>query len=338
VEPRVAQADASPPLDILCCPACQSDLTRPDDEILQCAGCKVRYAISHGIPRFVPAVNYAGNFGLQWNHFRRTQLDSFSGVQISRARFVRQTGWTAESMRGALVLDVGCGAGRFTEIALSLGARVVAVDYSSAVDACWMNHQHESRLSVAQADMYKLPFKRGTFDCVYCFGVIQHTPDPHAAVAALGSLLRAGGRLAVDVYPRLWTDVLWPKYWLRPVTTRLPSAVLFKNVQRAVRWLWPVSLAVGRVPVIGRKIRYAIPIVNYEGIYPLSPEQLKEWAVLDTFDMLSPAYDQPQRAATVRAWLTEAGLDDVEVFRSGFLVGRGRKPSGMADSAAAGFR
>jgi SAM-dependent methyltransferase len=334
----VAQVDPSPPLDILCCPACRSSLTRPEPGILQCTGCAASYPIREGIPRFVPAVNYAGSFGFQWNRFRRTQLDSFSGVSISHARFVRQTGWTAEDMRGALVLDVGCGAGRFTEVALSLGAQVVAVDYSSAVDACRRNHENESRLSVVQADMYRLPFKEGTFDRIYCFGVIQHTPDPHAAVAALASLLRPGGHLAIDVYPRLWTDALWPKYWLRPVTTRLPSAVLFEGVQRAVRWLWPVSLAAGRVPLIGRKLRHMIPIVNYEGVYPLSPQQLKEWAVLDTFDMLSPTYDQPQRAATIRAWLTEAGLEDIQVFRSGFLVGRGRKPSATADGAAAGFR
>ena len=313
-------------LDIFCCPACRSGLTRSDPGLLRCGGCTATYPIRDGIPRFVPDANYAGSFGFQWNRFRRTQLDSFSGVPISHARFVRQTGWTAEDLQGALVLDVGCGAGRFAEVALSLGAKVVAVDYSSAVDACRKNHESESRLTVVQADIRSLPFKEGTFDRVYCFGVIQHTPDPHAAVAALAPLLRPGGHLAVDVYPRLWTDVLWPKYWLRPVTTRLPSATLFSGVQRAVRWLWPVSLAAGRVPLIGRKLRYMIPIVNYEGVYPLSPQQLKEWAVLDTFDMLSPAYDRPQRAATLKAWLAEAGLDEIQVFRSGFLIGRARKP------------
>ena len=47
--------------------------------------------------------------------------------------------------------------------------------------------------------------------------------------------------------------------------------------------------------------------------------------MLDTFDMLAPAYDQPQSAETLRGWFQAAGLQDVEIFRSGFLVGRGRK-------------
>ena len=112
---------------------------------------------------------------------------------------------------------------------------------------------------------------------------------------------------------------------MRHITKRVRPDTLFGGVQTAVRWGWPLSIAVGRIPFVGRKLRYAIPIVNYEGVYPLSPRQLKDWAVLDTFDMLAPAYDQPQSAATLTAWMRDSGLEDVEVFRSGFLVGRARK-------------
>lgn len=312
-------------LDILCCPSCRATLAQPDATSLRCTSCAATYAVRDGIPRFVPAENYASNFGLQWNLFQRTQLDSFSGHPISRQRFLQYTGWTEEDMRGALVLDVGCGAGRFTEIALSLGARVVALDYSSAVDACRRNHEGERRLCVVQGDIYRMPFKAETFDRVYCFGVLQHTPDVERSFLALPAVLKSGGSIAVDVYPKLWTNALWPKYWLRRITRRLDPGTLFSGVRTAVRWFWPVSVAAGRVPVIGRKLRYLIPIVNYEGVYPLSPQQLKDWAVLDTFDMLAPAYDQPQKAATLEGWMRKGGLDAVEVFRSGFLVGRGRK-------------
>src|SRR5437762_8433499 len=133
-------------LEILCCPECRGDLRlvgaeEASGEIesgeLQCTACRRIYPIIRSIARFVPAENYADNFGFQWNRFRKTQLDSHTGLPISRDRLFFSTEWPAEELRGKRVMDAGCGAGRFAEVSLSTGARVVAVDYSSAVDACY---------------------------------------------------------------------------------------------------------------------------------------------------------------------------------------------------------
>jgi SAM-dependent methyltransferase len=323
---------------LLRCPSCHANLELSGDAgqtghvetgTLSCAACGAVYPIRRGVPRFVPPENYSSTFGFQWNRFRRTQLDSQTGLAISRDRFFRQSGWNPQDLAGCTVLDVGCGAGRFTEIALGAGARVVSMDYSDAVDACWANFAPHERLTVVQADVYRLPFRPGQFDFVYCFGVLQHTPDVRKAFLALAEPLRPGGRLAVDLYPRLRANLLWPKYWLRPMTRRVPAARLFPLVERMVRVLFPVSLAVGRIPVVGRKLRYAIPVANYDGLLPLSPVQLRQWAVLDTFDMLAPRYDQPQSKETLDSWFREAGYEGIEVYRDGLVIGRGRRPSNV---------
>jgi hypothetical protein len=88
-----------------------------------------------------------------------------------------------------------------------------------------------------------------------------------------------------------------------------------------------LSRAVGSIPVLGRVLRRAIPVANYAGMYPLDSRQLQEWALLDTFDMLAPEYDQPQRARDVQRWLDAAGLTDQQLLRPGHLVARGRKPA-----------
>ena len=46
---------------------------------------------------------------------------------------------------------------------------------------------------------------------------------------------------------------------------------------------------------------------------PLSREQQVEWAILDTFDALAPAYDDPQTPETVSEWFRSAGMTDVRV-------------------------
>ena len=326
-------------LPLLVCPHCQSGLelsaAREEegeiaDGTLTCTGCGAVFPVVRFVPRFVPAQNYSSSFGFQWNRFRRTQLDSTTEQPISRRRFFAQSGWAPADMAKQWVLDLGCGAGRFAEIAVSTGARVVAVDYSSAVDACRANLGAHPRLDVVQADVYHLPFRRRMFDYVYCFGVLQHTPDVEGAFRALTQQLQPSAHIAVDLYPRLLLNIVWPKYWLRPVTKRIPAERLLRVVIRMVDLLWPVSLALGRVPAVGRRLRHAVPIANYEGLLPLTAPALKEWAVLDTFDMLAPAHDHPQTVETLRAWFDRAGLVDVEVFRDGLVVGRGRQAANAA--------
>lgn len=286
---------------------------------------RLSYPIRDFIPRFVPASNYADNFGVQWNKFRHTQLDSHSGHAISGHRFWTATSWKPADMAGKWVLDAGCGAGRFAEVALSSGATVVALDYSNAVDAALANLRQHRNLHVVQGDIYALPFQPKAFAFVYSLGVLQHTPDVANAFAALPKMLhRPGGRLCVDFYEKSWKSRLLPKYWLRPLTTRLPSARLFKILQLAVPPMLQLSRTVSRVPVLGRLLKRVVPVANYSGILPLSEEQLIEWALLDTFDWLSPKYDSPQTSTTVRRWLHSAGCTEIEVLKAGHLVGRGR--------------
>jgi len=284
-----------------------------------------RYPIRNGIARFVPESNYADNFGMQWNQFRKTQLDSFSGHPISAERFWTTTGWRSEELKGQWVLDVGCGAGRFAEVALRAGAKVVAVDLSSAVDACYANLRYYDGLHVVQADIYRLPFVAASFAFVYSLGVLQHTPVVAKAFHALPPLVRPGGKLCVDYYPKSWKTVFTPYYWLRAITKRVPKATLFSALKRAVPVMLPVSRFLGAVPGAGFVLKRLVPVMDYHGELPLSEQQRQEWALLDTFDVFAPAYDQPQTIATARKWMESAGLKGIEVFRAGHLVARGRK-------------
>ncbi|MCP3671480.1 MAG: methyltransferase domain-containing protein, partial [Gammaproteobacteria bacterium] len=186
-----------------------------------------RYPIRDYIPRFVAEDNYANNFGMQWNKFGQTQLDSYSGHPISTDRFWRATGWSSEDIAGKWMLDAGCGAGRFAEVALNAGAKVVALDYSSAVDACYRNLKQHPNFHVVQGDIYNLPFAMDFFPFVYSLGVLQHTPDVANAFAALPPVVTKGGRICVDFYWKRVRSMLHARYVFRPITKHIPQQKLF---------------------------------------------------------------------------------------------------------------
>jgi ubiquinone/menaquinone biosynthesis C-methylase UbiE/uncharacterized protein YbaR (Trm112 family) len=284
-----------------------------------------RYPIRNFIPRFVPEANYADSFGMQWNKFRQTQLDSFTGTTISKKRFFNATNWTSKELEGKWILDIGCGAGRFAEVALQSGACLVALDYSTAVDACYTNLRHYPNLHVIQGNVYELPFNMESFQYIYSLGVLQHTPDVEKAFFSLVELLQRNGNLCVDVYEKSWKSAILPKYWLRPLTSRISKIKLFSLLEILVPIMLPVSVVLGKIPFIGKTLKRIIPVANYVGDLPLTWKQHKEWALLDTFDWLSPEFDNPQNATTLRRWLEMSNLTNIEVLKAGHLVGRGKK-------------
>jgi hypothetical protein len=114
-----------------------------------------------------------------------------------------------------------------------------------------------------------------------------------------------------------------PKYWLRPITKRIPKDKLFKSLEVIVPILLPISIFISKIPLIGKVLKRAIPVANLADEIPLNMQQLKEWALLDTFDWLSPEYDNPQNGKTVYEWLSRAHFKNIKVLKAGHLVGRG---------------
>ena len=326
---------------LLACPHCGGDLAlaptaaeageRIEQGQLDCYACGATYPVRGGVPRFVPDEGYAGSFGFQWHRHAHTQLDSYTGQPISERRFFEETRWPRD-LTGELVLEVGAGAGRFTEQAASTGATLVSIEYSRAVDANYAANGARDNVLLVQGDLHRLPVPEGRFDRVFCFGVLQHTPDPRRSFQLLPRHLRPGGSLAVDVYraPKdLLNRLFATKYWARHVTKRLPPEALYALTRRYVEAMWPVSGVIHRL--WGNWINWLLLIQDYRGIYELPDELLREWAVLDSFDALSPAYDQPQQLETVRRWFEQAGLAEVDVhYGYNGIEGRGRRPEETA--------
>lgn len=309
-------------LEVLGCPKCYGELSCATEEVdadgdiitghLQCDACREEFPIVAGIPRFVERDNYASSFGYQWNSFKAEQIDSINGTKLSEKRFYAETGWTKEWLDGKWILDAGCGAGRFLDVVSKSGCDVVGVDLSNATDAARTTLKERKNVHLVQASIYELPFKPGVFDGCYCIGVIQHTPDPSRSLRSLPKVLKRGGQLAVTIYERKPWTLLNSKYLIRPLTKRLNQKTLLLGLKALMPVMFPLTEVAFRLPLLGRAMKFAIPVANYVGEPELSISQRYRWALLDTFDMLAPQYDQPQTEEEATSALREEGIEEIQ--------------------------
>ena len=242
--------------------------------------------------------NYSGNFGYQWNKFTSTQVDKATNIDISKSRFFAETNWDKEDLTGKNILEVGSGAGRFSQIILDFTkANLYSVDYSSAVEANFKNNGPNERLHLFQASLYEMPFAKNQFDKVVCIGVLQHTPDMERSVKSLMDMAKPGAEVLVDFYPITgWWTKIQAKYFLRPFIKKMMHEKLYNKIDSNIDWLIKTYRCFSKAGV-GKVINRFLPICDIDSTLPkrLAYERLRGLCVLDTFDIYSPQYDQPQK-------------------------------------------
>jgi SAM-dependent methyltransferase len=343
--------------NLLVCPMCQLALqlevaSEQDGEItrgaLQCSKCRRQYPILGSIPRFVTTDAYVSTFSFEWKRWRRTQFDTASR-HSSLATFQKSTGREPADLARKLVLDAGCGAGRYMDLVAQASAQVVGVDLSLAVEVAHENLGGWSNCHFVQADLLHLPFPARTFDFIYSIGVLHHTPNPRESFARLVPALRPGGEIAIWVYPLrrltetfryfpdrvnevLANDVNFtiPPNWHGTVRRLAPALDWIietsSSVQRALttrlppRWLYGLChLAIPLYYVYHVPLFYPLRLLTKIAMHPDA-----EWRVLDTFDWYSPRYQWKQTYAELQTWFEEAGLDEVQILPRPVAM-RGRK-------------
>jgi SAM-dependent methyltransferase len=301
---------SAPPIKLVN-PSDGSDLIISEDKLVDSKGHV--FPKIHGAFRLTGAENYTSNFGFQWNKFQTTQLDNnVSDYLQSKRRFFAETGWQHEDLEGKNILEVGCGAGRFSRVVLErTRANLYSIDYSDAVSANYRNNGHYGqRLRLFQASIYDMPFADNSFDKIFCFGVLQHTPDFEKSIECLVSKLKPGGELVVDFYPiRGWYTKLHAKYILRPFTRKMDHKKLLSLITKHAGRLIKTYRFFEKIK-LGKIVNRFLPICDISNTFPpnLTETELKEWVILDTFDMFSPAHDHPQRIATVASWFKKNNM------------------------------
>jgi SAM-dependent methyltransferase len=279
------------------CPKCRAAL---DDEgnLLRCQGCGAVYPVEGGVPRLA-GETYVASFGRQWNRYDVARDEEDEAV------FAVKTGVNPRELGGKLVLDAGCGGGRYARLVGRCGATVVGVDLSEAVEKAAALCNELPGVTIARADLLDLPLAEGVFDFAFSIGVLHHSPDPRRAFAQVAARVKPGGHLAVWLYRKNTPPQEWINTGLRALTTRMPPRLL--------------ELASAGLAVVG-----AVPVVKQSLSKVANFSTHPDWTlrVCDNFDWYAPRYQSHHTVAELTSWFRAEGFDDLRELapaRSGRL-------------------
>lgn len=267
-------------------------------ESLICGGCGASFPVQGGVPRLA-GESYAASFGRQWNRY------DVERPEEDEATFRVKAGVDARELAGKLVLDAGCGGGRYTKLVARHGARVIGVDLSTAVDKAAALCAGLADASIVQADLLDLPLAEGVFDFAFSIGVLHHSSDARRAFAQVARRVKPGGRLAIWLYRRNTLPQEAINTMLRAVSTRLPARVLEP--------LCVGGAVLGGVPVLNKTLNKVVNFSNHP-----------DWVlrVCDTFDWYAPKYQSHHTVEELKQWFAEEGfgaLCELAPARSGRL-------------------
>jgi SAM-dependent methyltransferase len=176
------------------------------------------------------------NFGFEWTEYARFGWDDRRyNLQYEESVFRRKSLLFPQEVAGKLVLDAGCGNGRYTYWAKQYGGRVIGIDLGDGVESASRNTADLHDVQIVQADLFNLPFADGTFDVIFSIGVLMHTGDACKATARLIQKLKPGGSLTVHMYGKGNWIYEFVDRVLRKQTTKMSIPELQTFTARAFR-------------------------------------------------------------------------------------------------------
>lgn len=296
----------TPPADwlvpLLVCPECRGPLRLDGDFLVGTApGCGDRYPVIDGIPRLLrgghrPGVVRAHRIWFDTTPERAALAGTWESKPATPESIVAafDDEWSRHATVGTpdhsvafdgyadlvpasafdrdlIVLDAGCGAGRWSYQIATRGPRVIALDLGRSVEVAARNTRSTGRVAAIQADVRDCPITVGGVDWACCLGVLHHVPDAGPALARVAASVRRGGFVLIYLYYAL--DGRGPLFRaaffvvdrLRRVTSHLPRAAtrVFADAI-AVTVYWPLarlSLLLARIGACG--LSDAIPLRYY---------------------------------------------------------------------------
>jgi 2-polyprenyl-3-methyl-5-hydroxy-6-metoxy-1,4-benzoquinol methylase len=328
-------------LNYLCCPECESEfklisMEEEADEVingsLYCSRCKKKYPIVAGIPVILDNKQLKDfyktkkNWENWWKKIReKGDIELYDELwRKAEKNLGGEPLYKKEHFVGKVVLDAGCGNGRYiaSDFSKYECKEIIAVDIGRQVFEAKKNNDAKNTHFV-QADLTRLPFRKNAFDVITSHGVLHHTPNPKKAFIKLSEHLKAGGMMAIYVYHKEWAHFKAHKkslfldaayafgvmVWqgIRKLVSRMPHFLIKSFAYlMAVKATFENALEKNKLLMPLGKIAKLIPPFAYMGV------NFHE-RVVRNYDHYSATYNYFQTIEEVEDWFKSAGFNQLEI-------------------------
>lgn len=254
-------------------------------------------------------IEYTQNFGKQWRDFSKTQIDEFNNFSISKELLDRLVFNEYENLINKVILEVGCGSGRFTQYLSKIAKLLIVNDMS---DAIFFN-QYLSQPNVIgiKSDFNKIKRLDIKFDIIICRGVLQHTPNPYNSILSLYELCDINGSIYFDIYKKPKLKLISPKYLWRKILKNQSYENVYSFLDKYIDKFLYFRRKLNAILKVNLNYfwDYFFPIYDYKYQLPLNDKQLREWAILDTLDGLVTKYDIPLSKQEIQKFLKKKNIE-----------------------------
>jgi len=190
-------------LDLLVHPVSKEKLQYNErDNYLSTGTNEEQFQVVRGVPVLLSYdTQKEGHFNYQEHYERDAETyDYFADWeegQQEESRRLRQHILKEIPNQAGWILDIGCGGGWLAKTLCKQGHRVISTDISTKNPIKAVEMIPEPTHFGLVADVFLLPVKENSIDCVVSSEVIEHVPDPMAFIAALYKVLAPGGKLVI---------------------------------------------------------------------------------------------------------------------------------------------
>lgn len=250
------------------------------------------------------------SFGDEWEKFSSFSKDEIEKIGNEYFDIIDQTILNKNS----IVLDLGCGSGRWSKYLVSKVKFIEAVDPSKAVISASRLLNEDANVRVTQASVDNIPFNNNSFDFAMSLGVLHHIPDTRKALLSLVEKTKIGGHVLLYLYYNL--DNRGSFYKLLFKLSVYPRLLISKMPTSIKKILCDIIAIVVYLPLINlaKVIRKISPNTTFYTKFPLAYYIGKSFNVVrnDSLDRFGTPLEQRFSKIEIEEMMHFCGLAELK--------------------------